>query len=130
MMCFVMFSSEQLYIALHLTKTRETKINLACIKSYFTLSVGSRCCYKQMLKIKVCWKVISCCVVNKFLQNIGTISMKQRHMTHTLEWLPNYTITTVWNMRSNENIMVIQVFSWLSKRSLQINKNCKQNWTS
>jgi len=27
--------------------------------------------------------------------NIGTISMKQRHMTHTLEWLPNYTITTI-----------------------------------
>jgi len=108
MLCFVMFSSEQLYIALHLTKTRETKINLACIKSYFTLSVGSRCCYKQMLKIKVCWKVISCCVVNKFLQNIGTLSNKQHqltshHITHAAGWLPNYTITTTYNTGSNKH---------------------------
>jgi len=38
MLCFVMFSSEQLYIALHIRKTQGTKINLSCIKSYFTSS--------------------------------------------------------------------------------------------
>ena len=103
MLCFLMFSSEQLYIALHIRKTQGTKINLLCIKSYFTLSVGSRCCYRQMLKIMVCWKVISCCVVHKFLQNIGTLSNKRHHITHAVGWLPNYTNTTIYNTGSNEH---------------------------
>jgi len=49
-------------------------------RRYFTLSGGSRCCYRQMLKITVCWKEISCCVVHKFPQNIGTLSNKH-HIT-------------------------------------------------
>jgi len=57
MLRFLMFSSEQLYITGHIWKTHRTKINLSCITSYFTLSGGSRCCYRQMLKITVCWKV-------------------------------------------------------------------------
>jgi len=63
MLCFLMFLCEQLYIALHIRKTQGTKINLSCITSYFTLSGGSRCCYRKMLQIIVCWKVIPCCMV-------------------------------------------------------------------
>ena len=66
MLCFVMFSSDQLYISVHIRKSQGTEINLSCIKSYLNLSGCSRCCYRQMLKIIVCWKVISCCVVHKF----------------------------------------------------------------
>jgi hypothetical protein len=103
MLCFQMFSSEQLYIAVHIRKTQGMKINLSCTKSYFTLSDGSRCCYRQMLKIAVCCKVISCCAVLKFLQNIGTLSNKQHHITHAVGWLPNYTNTIIYNTGSNEH---------------------------
>jgi hypothetical protein len=95
MLCFLMFSSEQLYIAGHIRKTQGTKINLSCTKSYFTLSGSTRCCYRQMLKITVCWKVISCCAVQQFHQNSGTLSNKQYHITHAVGWLPNYTNTTI-----------------------------------
>jgi hypothetical protein len=77
MLCFLMFFSEQLYIAVHIRKTQGTKFN-------FTLSDGSRCCYRQILKITVCWKVISCCAVQQFLQNIGTLSNKQHHITYAV----------------------------------------------
>jgi len=66
MFCFLMLSSEKLYINGHMEDTWNKK-NLSCIESYFTLSVGSTCCYRQMLKIIVCWKVISCCVVQNFM---------------------------------------------------------------
>jgi len=62
MLCFVTFFSEQLYISTHIKNTQGIKINLSCIKSYFTLSGGSRCCYRQTLKIIACWKVTSCVV--------------------------------------------------------------------
>jgi len=101
MLCFVLFSSEQLYISVHIRKSHGTKINLSCIKSYFTLSGGSRCCYRQMLKIIVCWKVISCCVVHKIFQNTGTLSTTH-HITHAVGWVPNYT-TTIYNIGSNEH---------------------------
>ena len=81
MLCFLMFSSAQLHITVLIGKTQGTTINLSCIKSYFTLSGGSRCCYRQMFKIIVCWKVISCCVAHKFLQNLGTLSNKRHHIT-------------------------------------------------
>ena len=68
MLCFVMFSSEQLYISVHIRKSQGTKINLSCIKSYFTLSGGSRCCYRQMLKIIVCCYTVA-------------LSNKQHHIT-------------------------------------------------
>jgi hypothetical protein len=57
-----------------------------------------------MLNIIVCWKVVSLFCGTQLPANIeSTISMEQRHITHTLEWLPHYTITTAWNIRSNEN---------------------------
>ena len=76
-----MFSSEQLYISVHIRSTQGAKINLSYIKSHFNLSCGSRCCYRQMLIIMVCWKVVSCCVVHKFLHNNGTLSKKTSHHT-------------------------------------------------
>jgi len=96
-----MFSSEQLYITGHIWKTHGTKIILSCIESYFTLSGGSRYCYRRMINIIVCWKVISCCVVRKFLQNIGTLSNKQHHITQDIGWLPNYINTRIYNLGSN-----------------------------
>ena len=62
-LCFPLKNS----ILMDTWKTHGTKKNLSCIESYFTLSVGSTCCYRQMLKIIVCWKVISCCVVQNFM---------------------------------------------------------------
>jgi len=102
-----MFSSDYLYITAHIRKTQGTKIHFSCFKSYFTSSGGSRCCYRQMLKITVCWKMISCCVVYKFLQNIGTLSTKHHttshHITHAVGWLSNYTNTKIYNIGSNEH---------------------------
>ena len=69
-----MFPSEQLHINVHIRKTQEAKINLCCTKSHFIVSGSSRCCYRQILKIIVYWKVISCCVIHKFLQNTGALS--------------------------------------------------------
>ena len=89
MLCFVMFSSEQLYISVHIRKSQGTKINLYCIKSYFTLSGGSRCCYRQMLKIIVCCYTVP-------LSN-------KHHITHAVGWLPNYTNTTIYNTGSNKH---------------------------
>jgi len=42
-------------------------------------------------------------VVHKFLHNIGTLSDKQHHITHAVGWLPNYTNTTIYNIRSNDH---------------------------
>jgi hypothetical protein len=55
-----------------------------------------------MHKITVSCKVISCCAVQQFLQNIGTLSNKQHHITHAVGWLPNYTNTTIYNTGRNE----------------------------
>ena len=99
MPCFLMNSSESLYIAVYIRKTQVTKLNLSCINSYFTLSSGSRCCWIQMLKIIVCWKVISFCVIHKFIQNIGKLSNKQHQITHPVVWMPNYTNTRIYNTR-------------------------------
>ena len=46
--------------------------------------------------------MISCCVVHKFLQNIGTLSNKQHHVTHDVRWLTNYTITTIYRVEQEE----------------------------
>jgi len=65
---FLISFSEQLSITVHRRK-KGTKIHLCCTKSYFTLPGGSKCCYRQMVKIIVCWKMISCCDSSKLLQN-------------------------------------------------------------
>jgi hypothetical protein len=112
MLCFLMFFSEQPYITACIRNIQGTKLNLSFIKCYFTLSGGSICCYTQMLKIIVCWKVISCCVVHKLLHNIGTLSNKQHHITHAVWKLPNYTNTTIYNLRGNEHTEWL--FRWFS----------------
>ena len=129
MLCFLMFSSEQLYITVQTWKTQGRKIKLSGIKSYVTLSGGSRCCYWQMFKIMVCWKVISCCVVHKFLQNTGALSNKHHHIKSHMLWdccqirpTPQYTILEAMNTNNGHS-----VFSWLSKCASQINKLYKQN---
>jgi len=47
---FLISFSEQLSITVHRRK-KGTKIHLCCTKSYFTLPGGSKCCYRQMVKI-------------------------------------------------------------------------------
>jgi hypothetical protein len=56
-----------------------------------------------MLKTIVCWKLNSCCVIHKFLQNIATLPKKQHHITYAVGWLPNYTNTTIYNTTNNEH---------------------------
>jgi len=65
-------------------KTQGTKINLSCRKSYFNLCGSSRCCYRKMLRIIVWWKVISCCVIHKFLQNTDELFKKHHITSHML----------------------------------------------
>ena len=90
MLCFLTFSSEQLYISVHRREAQGTEINLYCIESYFILSVGSRRCYRQVRKIIAYWKVFSSCVI----QNICTLSNKKHHtITHMLQDVRQITPT-------------------------------------
>ena len=88
-----MFCDVFLWTTVHCSTHKEDtrkKINLSCIKSYFTLSGASRCCYRQMLNIIVCCYTVP-------------LSNKQHHITHAVGWLPNYTNTTIQEATNTHN---------------------------
>jgi len=133
----MLFSDAFLWITLHYWTYMEdtrNKITLSCIESYFTLSGGSRYCYRRMIRIVFCWKVISCCVIRMFLQNIRTLSNKQHYITSYHTW---YRMAAKLHQHQNikhrnqwTHIMAIHVFFRLSKCGLHTHKYCKENWTS
>ena len=98
-----------LHYCTHKEDTRN-KINLSCIKSFFTVSGGSRCWYRQMLKIIVCWKVISCCVVHSLPQNIVTLSNKQLHIIPA----PQYIIQEARNTHNVHSGVFLTKQTWLT----------------